>query len=170
MIILFTEIAILIIIGENIDVMAISGRECLVYSYKDAVPIAFLRVFKGIASVMLFAVPLFINIEWKGMVLSRRLCLCLLIGCVGAAGLTILSEVDCMWKAFDKGMNSYAWSLGIAREIDKLLEEPEDSILHHRYGGELNTSIRKHRYNIGYDEVCPFGQMDSPLPEISSMD
>ncbi|CAF3449976.1 unnamed protein product [Fusarium graminearum] len=158
------------IVRENIDVMAISGRECLVYSYKDAVPIAFLRVFKGIASVMLFAVPLFINIEWKGMVLSRRLCLCLLIGCVGAAGLTILSEVDCMWKAFDKGMNSYAWSLGIAREIDKLLEEPEDSILHHRYGGELNTSIRKHRYNIGYDEVCPFGQMDSPLPEISSMD
>lgn len=158
------------IVRENIDVMAISGRECLVYSYKDAVPIAFLRVFKGIASVMLFAVPFFIDIEWKGMVLLKRLCLCLLIGCVGAAGLTILSEVDCMWKAFDKGMNSYAWSLGIAREIDKLLEEPEDSVLHHRYGGEPNTSIRKHRYNIGYDEVCPFGQMDSPTPEISSMD
>ncbi|RGP65772.1 hypothetical protein FSPOR_7033 [Fusarium sporotrichioides] len=133
------------IVRENIDVMAISGRECLVYSYRDAVPVAFLQVFKSIAMGMLFAVPFFINIDLKRMTTSEWLCLCLLIGVVGTAGLTILSEIDCMWKAFNKGMNTYAWSLGIAREIDKLLEEPCDSTLNHRYDGEPNVSIRKHR-------------------------
>ncbi|KAG8354704.1 hypothetical protein FVEN_g7392 [Fusarium venenatum] len=156
------------IIRENIDVMAISGRECLVYSYTDAVPRAFLWVLKIIAKVMLLAVPLFINVDWKSLAVSKRLYLCLLIGAVGASGLTILDEIDCMWKAFKKGMNTYAWSLGIAREIDELLNEPNDIIRMHWYNGVPNSSIREHSYNIGYDEVHrQVGRMESPYNECS---
>jgi hypothetical protein len=88
---------------------------------------------------MLFAVPLFIRIDWESLTVSKRLFSCFLIGVVGAAGLTVLSEIDCMWKAFDKGMNTYAWSLGIAQEIDELL------------AGKNHSSPRKHIYNTGYD-------------------
>ncbi|KAL6920928.1 hypothetical protein FSST1_004954 [Fusarium sambucinum] len=153
-------------IRENIDVMAISGRECLVYSYTDAVPRAFLWVLKTIARVMLLTVPLFINIDWKSLAGLKRLCLCFLIGLVGASGLTILSEIDCMWKAFKRGMNTYAWSLGIAREIDELLNEPNDIVRMHWYNGVPNSSIREHSYNIGYGKGSPqVGRTESPYDE-----
>lgn len=152
--------------GENIDVMAISGRESLIYSYNDVVPIAFLRVFGAIAHGMCLFVPFIGGLKWKDLSLAARMPWWLLIGFISSSGLMILDEIFRLWKAFAKGMNVYAWSLGIAREVDKLLQEPKNGQVMHRHNDRPNGNARKHRYNVGYFEIYQIEQMGSPIREI----
>ncbi|KAF7551110.1 hypothetical protein G7Z17_g5232 [Cylindrodendrum hubeiense] len=60
------------------------------------------------------------------------------ISAMSATILTLLQELWNMWDPFGKGINTFAWTLGIAREIDDMLNEYDEY--------DENSLIRVHSY------------------------
>ncbi|RFN52271.1 hypothetical protein FIE12Z_3457 [Fusarium flagelliforme] len=130
------------IVRENIDVMALSAREGLIYSHDDVIPVGFLNIFGVIARGMCFMVPFILDFDWDSLSMTHRILPWLLIAFVSATGLTIIGETSRLWKTFRR-MNTYAWTLGIAQEIDKLVQDQD---------GREEIDERKHGYMISFGE------------------
>lgn len=123
--------------------MALSARESLIYSHDDVIPVGFLNLFGIIARGMCFAIPFILDFDWDSLSMPHRILPWLFVAFVSAAGLTILGETSRLWKTFRR-MNTYAWTLGIAQEIDKLLQDQN---------GREDVDMRKHGYIIEYEEA-----------------
>ena len=123
--------------------MALSARESLIYSHDDVTPVGFLNLFGVIARGMCLMVPFVLDFDWDSLSMTHRILPWLFITFVSATGLTIFGETSRLWKTFRR-MNTYAWTLGIAQEIDKLLQYEN---------GWEGVDERKHRYMIGYEEA-----------------
>lgn len=57
---------------------------------------------------------------------------------VCAVIMMILAEMWAMWDPFGKGMNTFSWTLGIASEIDNMLNE--------FYEAQMKAPVREHRF------------------------
>lgn len=130
--------------GENIDMLALAGRECSIFSYTDVAPVAFLWTVDVACRLLSFGIPAQ-NCDW--LVNSTRpprenfdavtgkhstdIQLPMMVTMVSMAGiavmsatiLTVLNEMWKMWDPFGRGTNTYAWTLGVAMEIDNLVNE-----------------------------------------------
>ena len=92
---------------------------------------------------MCFMVPFILDFDWDSLSMTHRILPWLLITFVSATGLTIFGETSRLWKTFRR-MNTYAWTLGIAQEIDKLVQDQS---------GREGIDKRKHGYMIGYEDA-----------------
>ncbi|KAF4995644.1 hypothetical protein FDECE_12739 [Fusarium decemcellulare] len=66
---------------------------------------------------------------------------------IGATAFTILNEVTSLWDPYGRAVNMYSWTLGIAREIDCMMDEYD--------GTDLSTTGRRHGYNAAKSLVPP---------------
>lgn len=128
--------------------LALAGRECSLFSYSDVAPVAFMWTVDLCCRALAFGSPIQ-NCDWLvnatdssdlgfqiprlGAVLSW-----IAVSIVSATILTILNEMWQLWDPFGKAVNAYSWSLGIASEIDNMLNE--------FYEYDTNILIRKHAY------------------------
>ncbi|KAK2597405.1 hypothetical protein QQS21_005953 [Conoideocrella luteorostrata] len=113
------------IVRENIDMLALAGRECFIFSYSDVAPFNSDRL--SPVGEHLFQWP-----NWSTTFAIAVMAI--IIGCL----LTILTEMWNMWDPVGRGINMYSWTLGMAREIDNLLNE--------FYEYDKSALIRKHAY------------------------
>lgn len=67
------------------------------------------------------------------------------VSAIASLLLTLLSEAWSFWDPFNKGFNTYAWSLGIAMELDALLNQFHET--------EPAAMIRKHSYMPGRADI-----------------
>ncbi|CEJ92927.1 hypothetical protein VHEMI08554 [[Torrubiella] hemipterigena] len=136
------------IIRENIDLFAMAGRDCGIYSLRDVVPITLLSVVDFCGRVVAFGVPVQ-NCEWiisetdaqvHNSVAPRAeiFVAWVVLSIISAAVLSILDEMWRLWDPLGKSTNVYAWSLGIASEIDHMLNE--------FYEQDTSTLDRRHAY------------------------
>ncbi|KAF4979725.1 hypothetical protein FZEAL_4120 [Fusarium zealandicum] len=111
------------IVRENIDIMAISGRECSVFAFTDAVPITFLTTIDLMARIICLSLPWQVCASFQGVDPNRTMLEFAGTSIISATALTILHEIRKLWDPFSKGLNTFAWTLGIAKEIDCMLNE-----------------------------------------------
>lgn len=136
------------VLGENIDLFAMAGRDCGIYSLRDVVPITLLSVVDFCGRVVAFGVPVQ-NCEWiiretdtqvHNPVAPRAEAFVawVVLSIISATVLSILDEMWRLWDPLGKSTNVYAWSLGIASEIDLMLNE--------FYEQDTSTLDRRHAY------------------------
>ncbi|KAL6354888.1 hypothetical protein LRP88_12246 [Fusarium phalaenopsidis] len=114
--------------GENVDLMAMIGRESSVYAYSDNVkPIAFLWTFDIVARVLCLSLPIQTCTTLAWSMMGRAALEIAGISVITATALTILNEIWGLWDPYAKGVNIYSWTLGVAREIDAMLNDVYDS-------------------------------------------
>ncbi|KAI8656039.1 hypothetical protein NCS55_01258100 [Fusarium keratoplasticum] len=116
------------LIRENVDLMAMIGRESSVYAYSDNVkPIAFLWTFDIVARVLCLSLPIQTCTTLAWSMMGRAALEIAGISVITATALTILNEIWGLWDPYAKGVNIYSWTLGVAREIDAMLNDVYDS-------------------------------------------
>lgn len=121
------------IIRENIDMMALAGRECSVFAYRDVAPIAFLWAVDGSMRLIALVLPAqhcdyIINSPRNTageMMFPTAMTILAMVGisAISSIILVLLQELWNMWDPFGRGINTFSWTLGIAREIDDMLNE-----------------------------------------------
>lgn len=128
--------------------LSLAGRECGIFSHTDVLPVVFLHS----VSVAGWLIALYNPIQrcdwivdWApddsaGVkfpsfnVLLPMATLSLTSGMLT----TVLAEMWRMWDPFGKGTNTYGWTLGIAMEIDNMLND--------FYEYDSNALVRAHTY------------------------
>lgn len=122
--------------------LALAGRETTVYTGGDVVPVCILVTVDVCCRMLALLIPIqrcswFMADESEGgaLVLSWKF---VLLALVCAAVMTILEEMLTMWNPFGRAMNTFPWSLGIASEIDNMLNE--------FYEYDRGVMVRKHGY------------------------
>lgn len=137
--------------GENIDMLALAGRECSIFSFLDVAPIAFLWSVHLAGWLIAMYCPVQ-NCDWlvswtphefedSGSLQFPSLSIMVVMGVLSVLSAmltTVLSEMWKMWDPFGAGTNTHAWTLGIATEIDNMLNE--------FYEYDTKGLIRKHAY------------------------
>lgn len=113
--------------------MALAGRECSVFAYRDVAPIAFLWAVDGSMRLIALVLPAqhcdYITNSPRNtageMMFPTAMTLLAMVGIssISAIILVLLQELWNMWDPFGKGINTFSWTLGIAREIDDMLNE-----------------------------------------------
>ncbi|UPL01920.1 hypothetical protein LCI18_012854 [Fusarium solani-melongenae] len=151
--------------GENVDLMAMIGRESSVYAYSDNVkPIAFLWTFDIVARVLCLSLPIQTCTTLAWSMVGRAALEIAGISVITATALTILNEIWGLWDPYAKGVNIYSWTLGVAREIDAMLNDVYDSDRDRDKG----LPLRKHGYDawkIPSDKPRP-SPADEELPRV----
>ncbi|KAJ4245636.1 hypothetical protein NW757_009899 [Fusarium falciforme] len=133
------------LIRENVDLMAMIGRESSVYAYSDNVkPIAFLWTFDIVARVLCLSLPIQTCTTLAWSMMGRAVLEIAGISVITATALTILNEIWGLWDPYAKGVNIYSWTLGVAREIDAMLNDVYDSDRDRDKG----LPLRKHGYRV----------------------
>ncbi|KAM4064504.1 hypothetical protein HRG_005131 [Hirsutella rhossiliensis] len=136
------------IIRENIDMLSLAGRECGIFSLTDVLPVVFLHS----VSVAGWLIALYSPIQRCDWIVdwapdgSTGINLPTLNAMVPMAVLslmssmltTVLAEMWMMWDPFGKGTNTYGWTLGIAMEIDNMLND--------FYEYDTDALVRAHTY------------------------
>ncbi|KPM37840.1 hypothetical protein AK830_g8744 [Neonectria ditissima] len=145
------------IVRENIDMMALAGRECTVFSYGDVAPVAFMWMLDLSTRLISVTLPAqncdyIINSTRNvgGRMMFPTFFTLLIIVGVSAASATILTLLDELWQMWDpfaQGMNTFSWTLGIAREIDDMLNEFSED--------DETVLIRKHAFVESEEDVFP---------------
>ncbi|QUC16620.1 uncharacterized protein UV8b_00861 [Ustilaginoidea virens] len=139
------------IVRENIDMLALAGRECCIFSSSDIAPVTFLWALNVACHSVAILTPVYhcdwivntnrpspINdgsLQWPE---SATWAAITGAAVVGATILSILNEMWNMWDPFGRGINTYSWTLGIAMEIDNMVNE--------FYEYDTKALIRKHAY------------------------
>ncbi|PHH63189.1 hypothetical protein CDD81_6240 [Ophiocordyceps australis] len=145
------------IIRENIDMLALAGRELSVFSFNDVIPVAFLWSVTVASWLIAYYHPIqrcSLMVKWAitqgpvGVDVAHSTSLHLpslqlwmpmaVVATLSAMLLTVLDEMWRMWDPFGGGMNSFAFTLGIASEIDNMMNE--------FYEYDIKTFVRKHSY------------------------
>ncbi|KJZ77230.1 hypothetical protein HIM_03551 [Hirsutella minnesotensis 3608] len=139
------------IIRENIDMMSLAGRECAIFAIIDVIPLAFLWAVysSGLVVALYCPVKLCESIsDWAPVVEPGQirivypsmysLLAMASLSTASAVLLTCLSEMWAMWDPYGSGTNTFAWTLGIALEIDNILNE--------FYEYDTSNLVRVHSY------------------------
>lgn len=130
--------------------MAFSGRECFIFSFRDVAPLVLLRLLDVCMRMIALTLPAQ-NCDWiinstrdtHGRIMVPRLMTIVAIfgiSAVSALLLMLLNEIWQMWDPFRHGFNNFAWTLGLAREIDAMVNEYDER--------DEASRIRKHAYMI----------------------
>ncbi|RSL73840.1 hypothetical protein CEP54_000186 [Fusarium duplospermum] len=133
------------LIRENIDMMAAAGRDCGIPAFRDNLnPIAFLRIVDTATRIVCLSIPVQTCTTLAWSMMTRVAFEIGGISIITATALTILDEMWSLWDPYAKGINAYAWTLGIAREIDSMLNDVYDS----DWDKDKGLPLRKHGYNV----------------------
>jgi hypothetical protein len=141
-------------IGENIDMLAYSGRESFVNSFGDISPQVLIWVIDVSVRIIALTLPAQ-NCDWiinttkdvHGYLMFPTLMTfvaILGISAVSATVLTLLSEMWQMWDPYSYGLNNHSWMLGIAREIDYMVNEYDEQ--------DECAKIRRHAYMVRFPD------------------
>ena len=119
--------------------LALAGRECSIFCYTDAVPQVFLWTIDIASRLLAFSIPgqncgfftaaavshhADAATSSASLPLTAYHCLAMvLFALISASLVAILDEMWRMWDPFGRGLNLEAWTLGIAREIDNVLND-----------------------------------------------
>ena len=116
--------------------LALAGRECSIFCYTDAVPQVFLWTIDIASRLLAFSIPgqncgffaatnhAAASSSSASLPLKAYHCLAMvLFALISASLVAILDEMWRMWDPFGRGLNLEAWTLGIAREIDNVLND-----------------------------------------------
>ncbi|KAM3513511.1 hypothetical protein MY11210_002798 [Beauveria gryllotalpidicola] len=125
-------------VRESIEILAFGGRECTVYASCDVIPNCTLWTVDICCRLIALSVPIR-RCSWLvkpvGMDLIVRMALLVVMP---AAAMLILAEMWSLWNPFGKGLNTFSWTLGIASEIDNMLNE--------FYESETKVPVREHKF------------------------
>lgn len=139
--------------------MGLSGRQSHISARIDAQPVALLWIIKLACLIIALALPLQLGDTFRDQavvpgdkppmisqthVIMEMLCCSI----VGAVILTLAEELQGMWDPYGRGLNTFAWTLGIAMEIDTMLNE--------FYESDDNVIVRKQSY------FCPAEEHPGP--------
>ncbi|KAK0392002.1 hypothetical protein NLU13_1500 [Sarocladium strictum] len=125
------------IVRENADLMALSGRQCHVSARIDAQPLALIWAFDIASLAVALILPLQIGYLFQSdgqtvhnpgdkppVTSHASVSLCMLLSAIlSAAIITLIDELNGMWDPYGRGLNTFSWTLGIAMEIDTMLNE-----------------------------------------------
>ncbi|KAM0429691.1 hypothetical protein ACHAPT_006297 [Fusarium lateritium] len=152
------------IIRENADALGIAGRESRIYAYWDFHPGVLLWVMDITTRVLCFVLPIQTCITLARAMMIRTSLEILGMSIIGATTITALSEMWRLWDPYDKGINSYSWTLGIAREIDAMLNDDFDS----DRAMDKGLPPRKHGYDDwkGTTDTPQLSTADQELPRV----
>ena len=130
--------------------LALAGRECSVFSYTDIAPVAFLWSVDIACRMIAFATPIR-NCDWiinsthpshggQNIQIPTMMTLVAMVGISAICSmiLTVLDEMWKMWDPFGRGTNTFSWTLGIAMEIDNMVNEFSEY--------DTRALLRKHAY------------------------
>lgn len=133
--------------GENIDMMAMAGRECGHFTLEDIAPVALIWGLLIACYLVILSIPLQ-NCQQltdcEAVDTSRAATYPILpiltMATIGAALWSILAEIWRMWHPFRGGVNTTAWTCAIALEIDKMVndfyeDDPDSIVRAHAYMG-----------------------------------
>ncbi|UNI17753.1 hypothetical protein JDV02_004073 [Purpureocillium takamizusanense] len=138
------------IIRENIDILAQSGRECAVFAFTDVIPLESLCFVYMAGWLIALYVPVQhcnwfvqkppLELELSSQPVPTLAMLAAMAALSTSCSMltTILSQMWRLWDPFRKGTNTYGWTLGIATEIDDLLNEFDEY--------DAKELLRKHSY------------------------
>ncbi|EEU42119.1 uncharacterized protein NECHADRAFT_86045 [Fusarium vanettenii 77-13-4] len=150
------------ILRENADIMGGAGRESSAYAYRDhTTPTVLLWAIDIATRVLCIGLPLQTCTVLSWSMMGRVVFEITGISLIAATALTILSEIWRLWDPYSRGINMYSWTLGVAREIDAMLNDVYDSdidknrglpLRKHGYNNDRNTSINSPLREHGYDE------------------
>ena len=113
--------------------LALFGRQCSVYAYPDICPLVLMWTFYIGSAMSALFIPLQ-NCQWivsstnpmvTGVALPTAMS-CMFMFIMSIISSTILAVVDEMWSMWDplgKAINTFSWTLGLAMEIDTMLNE-----------------------------------------------
>lgn len=125
--------------------LALAGRECSIFSKRDVTPVAVLWTIDICCRAIAFGTPVqhcdwLVNGTSEGFEIPSLEVLgsALVMSVLSATIMAVLSEMWTLWDPFGKGMNTFSWSLGIATEIDHMLNE--------FYEYDTKVLVRKHAY------------------------
>lgn len=118
--------------------LALAGRECTVYAGCDVVPLCMLWTVDVCSRVVALVMPVR-RCAWidsaRGSYVTWPMGFLALVCTVI---MMILAEMWSMWDPFGQGMNPFSWTLGIASEIDNMLNE--------FYESENKVPVREHKF------------------------
>lgn len=135
-------------LGGNIDMLSLAGRECGIFSRTDVLPSVFLHSVSAAGWLIALYSPLqrcnWI-VDWapddstvvRFPTLNAMIPMAIL-SLMSSMLTTVIAEMWRMWDPFGKGTNTYAWTLGIAMEIDNILND--------FYEYDSNPPIRANTY------------------------
>ncbi|KAM3456318.1 hypothetical protein NHJ6243_008237 [Beauveria neobassiana] len=108
---------------ENIDMLALSGKQCRIYAGCDVIPICTLWIIDICCRMVVLFVPVR-RCSWLvktvGLDLLVRI---VLIVVASTMAMLLLAEMWSFWDPFGKGMSTFSWTLGLASELDNMLSE-----------------------------------------------
>lgn len=155
--------------------MALAGRQCAVSALNDVTPWAMLWTFDLTSRAVAICIPLQLGDFVRPSIavsediplppMFARLLRVMVVSVIGAIILTILEELWGLWDPFGKGLNTYSWTLGVAKEIDTMLNE--------FYESDDNVIVRKHSYfcpNIEENSPCSWANSFASRRNVSSSD
>ncbi|OAA69629.1 hypothetical protein ISF_02899 [Cordyceps fumosorosea ARSEF 2679] len=126
------------IVRENIDMLALAGRECTVYGGSDVIPLCMLWTIDVCSRGIAFTVPIR-RCSWfmstSGLPLVWRMAI---LAVTSAMVIILLNEMWSLWDPFGRGVNTFSWTLGIASEIDNMINE--------FYESENKVPVREHKF------------------------
>ncbi|KAH7141236.1 hypothetical protein B0J13DRAFT_54509 [Dactylonectria estremocensis] len=110
------------ILRENIAMMALTGRELTTFAYHDGAPAGCLWVSSASVVVSCIAIPvhnceMFTAYDSK-IPTAMDIVAMLGLSAVGAGVLCLLLTLWAVWDPFRRGLNIFAWTLGIAMDVD----------------------------------------------------
>lgn len=128
--------------------LAMAGRECSIFSKCDVTPVAVLWTVDVCCRAIAFGMPVQ-HCSWLLNTTSGEssgfqfptfgvLVSALGLSVLSATIMTVLAEMWTLWDPFGTAMNTFSWSLGIATEIDHMLNE--------FYEYDIKVLVRKHAY------------------------
>ncbi|GJN71111.1 hypothetical protein PLICBS_005173 [Purpureocillium lilacinum] len=139
------------IIRESIDILAQSGRECTVFAFTDAIPLECMWFVYVAGWLIALYAPLH-HCNWfvqrtpteleatenQPLPAVAILAVMAALSVLCSMLTTILSQMWRLWDPFGRGTNTYGWTLGIAMEIDDMLNEFDEY--------DAKEILRKHSY------------------------
>ncbi|KAH6889719.1 hypothetical protein B0T10DRAFT_571779 [Thelonectria olida] len=142
------------IVRENIDMLAFAGRESFINSFGDVSPTVLIWLIDVSVRIIALTLPAQ-NCDWiinttqdvHGRLTVPTLMTVVAIfglSAISATILTLLSEMWQMWDPFSCGINNHAWTLGLAREVDHMVNEFDEQ--------DDCAKIRKHGYMVRFPE------------------
>lgn len=115
--------------------ISLGGKECTVHCYYDKVPAVFLWAVRIGVHILVLSLPIELRDwiatpiaweEWDGFFRPpdySKILPIIIIAIICTYGLTLLDEMWSMWDPYGPGVNVHGWTLGIAMEVDALINE-----------------------------------------------
>ena len=134
-------------LGDVIETLYHTGRECSLNHPRDAIPCVLIWMISICVGALTIFYPVnncdyIVNselraegINWPTLSTMNNM---FSVAVLCSAIISLLGEAWDMWDPFGRGINTYAWSLGIAMEVDMMLND--------FYEFESSMLIRKHSF------------------------